>query len=176
MRKVKLYIAKSLNGKIARRDGNVDWLDSIPNPEKNDYGYGKFIESIDTTLMGNNTYQQLIGWGIDFPYTKKKNYVFTKNKDLENTEFVEFVTEKHVEFIRQLKKGDGRDIWLIGGGELNTWFLNENLIDEIRIFIMPIVIPEGIEVFEKMPIERQLKLQDVKTYSGGVVELNYLVR
>ncbi len=173
MRKVKLYIAMSLNGKIARQDGRVDWLDSIPNPEKNDYGYGKFIESIDTTLMGNKTYQQIIDWGIDFPYPDKKNYVFTTNKVRKNTEFVEFITEKHVEFVKQLKKGDGRDIWLIGGGKLNTWFLNETLIDEIRIFIMPIVIPEGIEVFEKIPIERKLKLQDVITFKSGVVELNY---
>ena len=68
----------SLNGKIARPDGSVDWLDSIPNPEKIDYGYGQFIESIDTTLMGNKTYNQLIGWGIDFPYPDKQNFVFSQ--------------------------------------------------------------------------------------------------
>lgn len=84
MRKIKLYIATTLNGKIARSDGSVDWLESIPNPEKIDYGYSEFYNSVDTTIQGNNTYKQIISWGINFPYTGKKNYIFTKNKDVKN--------------------------------------------------------------------------------------------
>lgn len=90
MRKIKLYIAISLNGKIAKADGNVDWLESIPNPEKTDYGYQEFYDTIDTTIQGFSTYDQIMSWGIDFPYKGKKNYVITWNKAHQNTEDVFF--------------------------------------------------------------------------------------
>ncbi len=173
MRKIKLYIATSLNGKIARKDGSVDWLESIPNPEKNDYGYSKFYESIDDVIMGNNTYKQLISWGIDFPYADKDNFVFTTNEELKNNKDVEFVSTNHIEFIKKLKKQKGKDIWLVGGGKINTLLLNNDLIDEINIFIMPIILPDGIELFEGFPKESQLKLTHSKSHETGVIEMIY---
>lgn len=175
MRKIKLYIATSLNGKIARLDGSVDWLESIPNPDKTDYGYAEFYDSVDTTIQGNNTYKQIISWGIDFPYTGKKNYVFTKNQVLKNDENVEFISTNHIEFIKELKKQKGKDIWLIGGGKINTLFLNEGLIDEIYIFIMPIILSDGVEVFEGFLKETHLELIHSKSYPTGASELIYKV-
>jgi len=163
----------SLNGKIAKADGSVHWLEEIPNPDKLDYGYAIFNETIDTTIQGYSTYTQIIGWDIPFPYTATKNYVLTRKKALKNTEHVEFITENPIDFIKQLKKGTGKDIWLIGGGQINTLLLNAGLIDEIRIFIMPIVLTEGIELFELMPKESPLQLVDSVTYPTGVVELKY---
>lgn len=101
IRKAKLYIAISLNGKIAKADGSVDWLESIPNPDKIDHGYNEFYESIDTTIQGNSTYKQIIAWGIDFPYADKKNYVFTRKQGLEKTDYVEFISENHIKFVKQ---------------------------------------------------------------------------
>ena len=175
MRKTKLYIAISLNGKIAKLDGSVDWLESIPNPDKIDHGYSDFYKSIDTTVQGNNTYKQILSWEIDFPYPDKKNYVFTNNKESVNTKFVDFVSENHIDFIKQLKKEKGKDIWIVGGGKLNTIFLNENLIDEIHVFVMPIVLNDGIELFESIPKETKLKLIESKPYITGVVEIKYKV-
>ena len=165
----------SLNGKIARADGSFDWLDSIPNPEKSDYGYADFYNSIDTTLMGYTTYDQIVNMDIKFPYQNKTNYVLTRKQNLDNTEYVEFVSKNHIDFIRQIKQEEGNDIWLIGGGQVNTMLFNENLIDEIQVFVMPIVIPNGIELFEVIPQEKQLKLTASKSFSSGVVELNYKV-
>jgi dihydrofolate reductase len=173
MRKIKLYIASSLNGKIARKDGRVDWLESIPNPEKNNYGYSKFYESVDVVIMGNNTYKQIISWGIDFPYADKKNFVFTTNEKLKNNKYVEFVSANHIEFINKLKKLKGKDIWLVGGGKINTLLLNNDLIDEIHIFIMPIILPDGIELFEGFPKETKLKLINSKSHETGVIEMIY---
>lgn len=175
MRKIKLYIAISLDGKIAKPDGSVDWLESVPNPDKVDYGYFEFYKSIETTIQGYNTYDQIIGWGIEFPYTGKKNYVLTRKQDLRNTENVEFISEDHTKFIKQLKKQKGKDIWLIGGGQINTLLFNEDLIDEIQVFVMPIVIPGGIGLFESLPKEKVLKLMETKSYSNGVVEIKYKV-
>lgn len=175
MRKTKLYIALSLNGKIAKLDGSVDWLESIPNPDKIDHGYSNFYNSIDTTIQGNNTYKQILSWGIDFPYSDKKNYVFTSNNKLVNTKYVDFVSENHIDFIKKLKKEKGKDIWIVGGGRLNTILLNENLIDEIQVFVMPIVLNDGIELFESIPKETKLKLIESKSYSTGAVEIKYKV-
>jgi dihydrofolate reductase len=175
LRKIKLYIAISLNGKIAGADGSVDWLENIPNPAKTDYGYAGFFDSVDTTIQGYNTYNQVIGWGIDFPYKGKKNYVLTKKQNVKNTEFVEFITENHAEFIKRLKEEKGRDIWLIGGSKANTLVLNAGLLDEIIVFVMPVILSGGIELFDAFPAETQLKLLESKSYSSGVVEMKYSV-
>jgi len=174
MRNIKLYIAISLNGKIAEPNGSVEWLNSIPNPENEDYGYSDFLNSVDTTIQGFKTYEQLLSWEIEFPYKSKKNYVFTRNQNIENTEYVEFVTKNHIEFIQNLKQQSGGDIWLIGGGQINTLFLNENLIDELYIFIMPIILTDGIELFENFPIQKKLKLIYSKKYSN-VIEIKYVI-
>lgn len=175
MRKLKLYSACSLNGKIAKKDGSVDWLNEMPNPENTDHGFADFFDSIDTTVQGYKTYNQVISWDIEFPYNGKTNYVFTRNQKRVNTEDVTFIAENHIDFIKNLKRQNGKDIWLIGGGQINTMLWNAGLIDELIVFVMPIVLTEGIELFEGLPKESQLKLIDSKTYSNGVVEMRYKV-
>lgn len=173
MRDLKLYIAISLNGKIAQTDGSVDWLENIPNPDKSDYGYKEFYKSVDTTIQGYNTYKQILDWGIAFPYADKKNYVLTNKENPSPDKNVEFITKNHLEFIKSLKKQEGGDIWLIGGGQINTLLLNEKLIDSIQVFVMPIILSGGIELFENLPLETVLRLNECKTYSSGAVELVY---
>ena len=175
MKKIKAYLAISLNGKISRANGEVDWLDALPNPEKLDYGYYDFYATIDTTIQGYNTYTQVMNWNIDFPYADKKNYVLTRKQGLAPTEQVEFISENHIDFLKKLKQQEGKDIWLIGGGQVNTMLLNENLIDEIILHVMPIILPDGIELFELIPKETFLKLTNSKTYPTGVVELVYQI-
>jgi dihydrofolate reductase len=175
MRKIKLYIAISLNGKIANSDGSVDWLENIQNPENTDYGYLDFYNSIDTTIQGYNTYKQIIDWGIEFPYRGKKNYVLTKKSDIKNTEFVDFINEDPLDFIKTLKEEKGGDIWLIGGSQANTLILNAGLLDEIHVFVMPIILSGGIELFDAFPLETQIKLYETTTYSSGAVGLKYKI-
>ena len=175
MRKIKLYIAISLNGKVARPDGEVDWLDAIPNPDQLDYGYFAFYDTIDTTIQGYNTYQKVLDWGVEFPYKDKTNYVLTRQSDRKPNEHVTFLHENPIAFIRDLKSQEGKDIWLIGGGQVNTILWNENLIDEIWMYVMPIVIPDGIDLFAFLPNESQVQLMDSKSYPNGVVELKYRV-
>ena len=174
MRKIVLYIAVSLDGKIARPDGSVDWLDKIPNPGNLDYGYSDFYKSFDTTLQGYNTYQTILNFGIPFPYPDKKNYVFTTKPDLENTEYVDFVSGDIISFIQNLKSEQGKDIWLIGGGKLNTALFNAGLIDEFQVFVMPVVVGEGIPLFDLMPNETMLRLIENKAFPSGVVALKYI--
>ena len=120
MRKIKLYIATSLNGKIAKPDGSVDWLEAIPKPDNSDYGYSEFYDTVDTTLQGHNTYKKIQSWGIQFPYKGKKNYVLTTDTTLKRNDDVEFISDDHVNFVKGLKEENGGDIWLIGGGKTNA--------------------------------------------------------
>jgi dihydrofolate reductase len=176
MRKIKLYMAISLDGKIALPDGSVEWLETIPPPEDGDYGYKDFYASIDTTIQGYTTYQQVINWGIDFPYADKKNYVVTGKQGLTNTEYVEFISQNHIEFIKSLKEAQGKDIWLVGGGKLNAMLLEANLIDDLLLYIMPVILTKGIDMFSALPSERPLKLVASKVYANGVVETRYTAR
>jgi dihydrofolate reductase len=172
MKKIISYIAISLNGKIARADGRVDWLENIPNPENTDYGYYKFYESVDTSIQGYGTYKQLMSWDIPFPYQEIKNYVLT-SKTMANTKDVEFI---NMDQILDIKKNKGKNIWLIGGGITNTEFLNKGLLDEIILHIMPIIIPDGLDLFANIPNETMLQLINSKTYKSGVVEMHYQVK
>ena len=166
-------MAISLDGKIAMPDGGVEWLETIPMPEDGDYGYTSFYASIDTTIQGYSTYQQLMNWDFDFPYPDKKNYVVTTKQGLSNTTYVEFIAQDHIAFIKNLKASEGKDIWLVGGGKLNAMLLEANLIDEIQLFIMPIVLTKGIDMFSMLPNEYGLKLIESKVYANGVVETRY---
>lgn len=175
MKKIILYSAQSLNGKIARNDGSVDWLESIPHVDGEDYGYASFYASIDITIQGYSTYKQVLDWGIDFPYKEKKNYVLTRKKELAKNEDVSFIMKNHIDAIRNLKNQNGKNIWLIGGGQINTLLLNAHLIDEIILHTMPIVIPDGIAIFENTPAESRFELLSSKSYSSGVLESHYKI-
>ncbi|MBC8757686.1 dihydrofolate reductase [Kordia sp. YSTF-M3] len=176
MRKLILHIAISLDGKIARLNGDVDWLDAIPHKEGVDYGFYEMYNSIDTTIQGNKTYQKVLSWDVPFPYKDKENYVFTTNSELKNNEDVSFIAKDHIQFVKDLKQKNGKDIWLIGGGQINALLLKANLIDELQIFIMPIVIPEGIPLFGELSYDQQFELSATESYESGVVGLVYKPR
>lgn len=75
MGKIKVYIAASLDGYIARPDGDLDWLTEFPNPTKEDYGYNEMLTSVDTVIMGGRTYHELSCMDILWPYKDKKTFV-----------------------------------------------------------------------------------------------------
>ncbi|MDB5239535.1 MAG: bifunctional deaminase-reductase protein [Spirosoma sp.] len=172
MRPISLYIATSLDGFIARSDGRVEWLDAIPNPNQLDYGYSTFLASVDTTLMGHATYQTILGFGGDFPYQDKTNYVFSRSKR-PNAPFVHHVAEAPDEFVKRLKQTDGSGIWLIGGGQLNTVLLNAGLIDELIISIAPIVLGTGIPLFGPTAMETSWTLAKTESFDTGFIQSTY---
>ncbi|MCC9137058.1 dihydrofolate reductase family protein [Pontibacter silvestris] len=175
MRKIVLYIAASLDGYIARSNGNIDWLhdEKYTIPDE-DFGYSAFMKTIDTTLMGHSTYKEILSFDAPFPYLDTKNFVFSRSLK-QNTEDVEFINNDAAEFIKQLKQQPGKDIWLIGGGQLNTLVLNTGLLDKIILTYIPIVLGEGIPIFTKGTKEQKLKLKQLesKQYSNGFVQAVY---
>ena len=176
MRKIILYIACSLDGYIADSKGGVAWLDEIPNPDKSDYGYAAFYDSIDTVVMGNKTYQQVLGFGIGNPYDGKKTYVLSRNKPLIQSHHAEFISQSIPEFLAELKEASGNNIWCVGGGEINALLLHYQLIDEIKIFIMPVLLGSGIPLTGSLDTKVNLELAHQCTYKSGVAALFYIVK
>lgn len=174
MRKVKLYIAVSIDGFIADKNGSVTWLEEFPNPDRLDYGYFAMYDSIDTTLMGNATYQQVLGFDIPFPYSDKQNFVFTRNNAVTKDDNVTFISDDIIGFIKTLKQKKGKSIWLIGGGQINTILLDADLIDEMIISYMPIVLGEGIPLFASATQLKSFRLLKSEIFGTGVVSLTYV--
>lgn len=172
MRRLRLYIALSLDGYIARPDGSVDWL-SVVEKEGEDYGYAQFISTIDATLMGYQTYAQVLGFG-EFPYGQFKNYVFTRQQRQPEGLPVSFITEDPAAFTQGLKAQPGGDIWLIGGGQINALLLQAGLIDELILSYVPIVLGEGIPLFGRQPtLLSKWVLEKQQAYTTGLLQAVY---
>lgn len=173
MRKLILYIAQSIDGFIAKTDGNLDWLteDEKPDGDLNKYGYLDLLESVDTTLMGYNTYKEILNFDIPFPYPDKKNYVFSRSHVKNDNNPVEFVASNVAEFVRDLKNLSGKDIWLIGGGEINKLLLNANLIDEMIISVKPVVLGNGVPLFAQGSDQKKFRFRSSKMFDDGLVQL-----
>jgi dihydrofolate reductase len=130
------------------------------------------MNDIDTILMGKKTYEQILTFG-KWPYPEKKSYVLT-TKDLKEDENVEFNNDA-ISLVKELKKKEGKDIWLIGGTGLNGSLANENLIDEIILTVIPVSIGEGIGLFNNLKKDLKLKLTNSKSFESGMVQLKYQV-
>lgn len=174
MKKIKLYIAASIDGYIARTDGNLDWLMKYPINSETNYGYDSFYESVDTVIMGGRTYRDVLNMDSVWPYKNKTTYVVTRNP-MEAKENIHFITENIIEHITKLREERGRDIWLVGGGEIISMLLEHELIDEMIITTIPVLLGNGIPLFPDNPKESQWNLKNCKSYTNGVVQTEYML-
>lgn len=169
MRKIKLYVTCSLDQFIADSDGGVDWL-----IDHEQIAWADFYESIDTVLMGRKTHDFMLKHG-ETCYKGKVNYVFTRNPNPPEVEGVQFVHEDPADFSARLRESDGKDIWLVGGGELTTALLARELVDEIRLNVQPILLGDGISLWSSFSARQNLSLTKMTGYDNGLVELLYQV-
>ena len=150
-KKNSVFIATSLDGYIADKDGNIDWLHTIPNPEQIDMGYRSFMSEIDALVMGRNTFETVCSFDIDWPYQKP---VYVLSNSL--SEVPEVYKGK-----AELVKGDlttilttihskGHDRLYIDGGTTIQHFLKEDLIDEMIITTIPVLLGEGTPLFNQL--------------------------
>ena len=172
-RKLVLYIAASLDGYIATQDDSLEWLFETEGEGNN--GYSEFISTVNTILMGRRTYDWLIEKEKgNFPYKNKECYVFSKSQKGRN-ENVEYIDQDVVEFTNKIKKQDGANIWLVGGGVLLHSFIKERLVDEFIITIAPTLLGHGIPLFRETDVEIELKLMGIRKFNQ-FVELHYEVK
>ena len=174
-RKIIVRLATSADGYIARPDGDLEWLTKRPVP-KGFYGIGKFMKSIDTLLFGRKTYDVGVQMGAKFD-TKTPHYVFSRRPAPASVPAgVEFVSEPIGAFAKRLRTRKGKNIWMMGGGEIIASFLDEGAIDEFVISVIPTFIGEGIPLIARRHRQVPLRLQSVQRFPDGVVQLHYKVQ
>lgn len=174
-RKVIVHIATSADGYIARPDGDLEWLTSRPAPD-GFYGMNAFMRSIDTKLLGRKTYEVSLRMGADFG-SGGRTIVFSRHAPPAGAPAgVEFVNGAIGPFLSRLREHPGKDIWLMGGGEIIAAFLDEQVIDEFVISVVPVFIGDGIPLIARRHRHVPLELHSVERFEDGLVQLRYGVQ
>ena len=170
-RKVMLYIAMSIDGYIAKEDGDIGWLSIVDSPPE-DYGYEDFVRNVDTVIMGRKAYEKVLSFGIEFPHKGKKCYVLSRTKTGLD-ENVEYFHSDIGGLIADLRSRNGKDIFIDGGAEVVNELLRLEIIDEFIISVIPILLGNGIRLFKDNRPDSVLKLKSVTDYKTGLVKLWY---
>lgn len=180
--KFRVYIAASVDGYVASRDGSVAWLDSF---QADSYGYDHFLSGIDTIVMGRTTYDQALGFG-PWPYAGKHVFVLTTRPIQDPPPAVTAWHRSPAELAAHLRATvqDG-DVWLLGGPRTIHAFRALGAVDTYEIYVLPVLLGDGIPLFERTatlpsaaaepstaPGDR-LRLTDHHVFPDGAIELVY---
>jgi dihydrofolate reductase len=173
-RKVIVHIATSADGYIARTDGDIDWLTSRPAPA-GFYGMDAFMKSIDTKVLGRKTYDVSRRMGAKFD-SKSRTVVCSRQPRPKGAPpSVEFTAEPIDALVPRLRQNPGKDIWLMGGGDIIASFLDAEAIDEFVISVVPVFIGDGIPLIARRHRHIPLSLQSTEKFADGLVQLRYAV-
>jgi len=169
-----VFIATSLDGYIADKNGGINWLHSIPNLDNDDMGYVEFINGIDALIMGRKTFETVLGFDVDWPYNKP---VFVLSNKL--TEIPEsykdkafLVKGKLPEILEQIHEKGLNRLYIDGGTTIRN-FLKADLIDEMILTTIPILLGGGSPLFMELPNELNFELTGAKTFLNQITQNHY---
>ena len=173
-KKNKVFIATSIDGYIADKNGSIEWLHSIPNPDQIDMGYGEFISQIDALVMGRTTFETVCRFDIDWPYQKP---VFVLSNTLtsipeEFKDKAELLKGTLKEILEKIHERDCYKLY-IDGGKTIQGFLKEDMIDEMTITTIPILLGGGIPLFTELSNQLNFECVDSKIYLDKVVQNHF---
>lgn len=181
--KASVYIATTLDGFIARENGDLDWLpqpgdDESAGESGDDYGYQAFMDSVDALVMGRNTYETVRSFGGQWPYGEKPVIVLSSRPiDVPGSiaATVESSSSSPAELVRRLSARGMKHLY-IDGGKTIQGFLNAGLIQQLIITRIPVLIGSGIPLFGAL--EKDVKLHHITTraFASGIVQSTYEVR
>lgn len=167
--KISIYIATSIDGYIARRDGSLDWLDRVGGFDE-DYGFQKLLDSIDAAILGRNTYE-VAATVPDWPY-KGKRIIVLSNSLKTVREEAELFRGDLTRLVSQLHADGIKHIWIDGGVTISQ-FLNAQIVDEMTLSIIPIVLGSGISLFNGLDREISYRLLSSHSYPSGLMQVHY---
>lgn len=191
MRKLTYYVACSVDGYIAHKDGSFegfltegehfkDLVESFPETFPSHFRDALNIHAqnkcFDVVIMGRNTYEVGLKEGVTNPYPQMKQYLFSRSLKVSPDENVELVKEDAIALVKRLKNETGKDIWLCGGGNLAATLFAEKLIDRLILKVHPFFMGSGIPLFSEAIQQTALELTNNKIYSNGVLVLHYRVK
>ncbi len=174
---VTLHVVSSLDGIIAKNDNSVSWLDSsgdVYEKGVSEDNAEDAVTSIDCFVLGSRTYEHALQLG--WPYGDTPTVVLTTRVLPSTRKSVEFYSGDLKKLVEEVLAPRYGNIWLVGGAMLCQSFLRLDLVDEIRLAIMPVLLGGGLRLFDDSGIETKWHLKDVVAYKTGLVELLYRSR
>ena len=175
MPKFRVYLAASVDGYSADSEGSVAWLDAFGS---DDYRYEAFSAGINTVIMGRTPFDQTVSFDVPWPYAEKRSLVMTHRAPPDvSPNDVSFVSGSAEDIAAGLDDTDG-DVWLMGGADVVGQFLDAGRVDSIEIFVMPILLGNGIPTFSlaRSGPAPALELADSTRFDSGVVRLLYTTK
>lgn len=173
---ISVYMAISLDGFIARPDGNVSWLDTYHEDPGNDYGFGEFFASVDALVMGRKTFEQVLTfpeWGYGAkPVIVLSNRGITIPASLSST--VECMAGTPNEIVERLSRRGLEHLYLDGGATVQP-FLAAGLIDTLTLTRVPLLLGSGIPLFGTSNLEIDLQHLATEAFANGLVQSKYRV-
>jgi dihydrofolate reductase len=169
-----VFIGKSLDGFIAGNNGELDWLDMIPNPEQLDMGYYDFMASIDAVVMGKATFETVCSFDIDWPYEK---HVFVLSHSLNNIpeilkDKVTLLEGNEKNILNSIHKKGFYNLYIDGGKTVQN-FLKQDLIDDLVITTIPILLGGGTPLFDVIPMSLEFNHVKTEVFLNQIVQSHY---
>lgn len=173
MRKLSLFIAVSLDGYIAKPNDDLSFL-KLVEKEGEDYGYEEFMAKIDTVVLGRKTYDYVIReiGPSHYDNGQRDVYVISRTARPASGRTV-FYSGDLSELIHRLKSEGGKNIFCDGGAEIINELLRHDLIDELIISIVPVLVGNGVRLFQDNRPEQQLEFMSAKSFETGLTQLHY---
>ena len=174
--KASVFIATSLDGFIARENGDIDWLMGDEEESEEDYGFEEFMDTVDYLVMGRNTFEKVLSFD-EWLYGDTPVVVLThREPEIPErlTGSVEVMSGSPGEIVHRLSARGAEHLY-IDGGKTIQGFLRAGLIQRLTISTIPVLIGTGIPLFG--PLSQDIKLTLVKTrqYPGGMIQSEYEV-
>lgn len=173
MSRVRLYVATSLDGFIADREGSVDWLEAH-DPRL--YGYDQFFSEIGAIIMGRRTYEFARAMGEEWPYAGCRSFVLSSRTLVGVPDGVLPTSRGMAGALESARKATTKDIWIVGGALAMQSALDGGYIDLIDVFIVPVLLGRGLPLIADLARRQELSFEGIETFRDGVVKLTYTTR
>jgi dihydrofolate reductase len=172
--RVTYYVASSLDGYIAKEDGDVSWLEELDISMEN-VGYDEFYSTVGALVMGRKTYEMVASFG-QWPYGNKPVWVCSSNKITPVEGCNLQVGNNPKEVYKAANEKNIKHLWLVGGGDLVSSFIESSLLTNVSLSLMPIILGSGIKLFGDIPSPLKIQKESQKEHKAGMVQLEYTIK
>ncbi|MCZ4293564.1 dihydrofolate reductase family protein [Vibrio sinaloensis] len=169
-----VFIATSIDGYIADKEGGLDWLHSVPNPDNIDMGFAPLMDRVDALVMGRNTLETVLSFDVDWPYSKPVFVLSNTMKEVPNgyQDKVFLVQGDLTEVVADLNSKGYQDLYIDGGVTIQN-FLKQELVDELTITTIPVLLGGGIKLFGELEQMQSYQLIESKVYLETIVQNHF---
>lgn len=169
-----VFIGTSIDGFIADKNGKLDWLEMIPNPEGDDMGYVEFSRDIDALVMGRTTFETILGFDVNWPYDKPVFVLSTTLEEIPESHKTKAFLVKGTltEILSQIQEKGFKRLYIDGGTTIQS-FLREDLIDEMVISTIPVLLGGGSSLFADLPKHLEFELVKSTTFLNQITQNHF---